>query len=307
MVVPVDLGAHALDAEGAEVLGELAEERARDAPALEARVHEECVDHRDGLGNTELAVLERGEQGADDDAVGLDGERDTEVGVAQRPGDLALEELLAGAAHDRAVDADDSVQVGLAQVANDEIWRHGATSRAAGRGVIGRPTYGGVIRRRADRTAASRTTRQDRDMERGVLPSCPRCRPVNWLVRSAMRDMMPSTGDLPGILDTDVDGFLARLRRETTGMVWTGLVLGALLFVVSPVVTIYVPLPTLLLPASLRDKHADRITTTRFYLLRQSVFLLKMYACMCWGQDEAVRRRFHLPAYPVDTGGYRTS
>ena len=122
-----------------------------------------------------------------------------------------------------------------------------------------------------------------------------------------MCDMMPAVGDLPGIADAGIDVFLAQLRRESPLLVWVGLVLGALIFVLSPVLTVYVPLPSMLLPRGLRDTHADRICTTRFYLLRQAIFLLKMYACMCWGQDPAVRRRLHVAPYPVDPGTFRTS
>lgn len=130
---------------------------------------------------------------------------------------------------------------------------------------------------------------------------------MTWLVRAAMCDMMPATGDLPGIADTGIDAFLARLRREATLTVWAGLVLGALVFVLTPILTVWVPLPSFFLPRGLRDTHADRICTTRFYLLRQAIFLLKMYACMCWGQDPAVRRRLHVAPYPVDPGSFRTT
>lgn len=122
-----------------------------------------------------------------------------------------------------------------------------------------------------------------------------------------MCDMLPAGGGLPGVADTGLDAFLVRLRRETTALVWLGLVLGAVLYALTPVLTIYVPLPTFLLSARLRDRHADGIGTTRFYLLRQSVFLLKMYACMCWGQDASVRGRFNLAPYPDDPGSFRAS
>jgi hypothetical protein len=122
-----------------------------------------------------------------------------------------------------------------------------------------------------------------------------------------MRDLMPPTDDLPGLDDARLVPFLGQVYRETTGLVWLGLVLGALVFVLGPVLTVYIPLPTFLLPRGLRDRHADRIFSTRFYLVRQAVFLLKMYACMCWGQDPTVRGRFNLAAYPADPGTFRTS
>lgn len=128
-----------------------------------------------------------------------------------------------------------------------------------------------------------------------------------WLVRSAMCDLLPRHAGLPGLADTDIDGFLRRTRAEATFAVWAGLVLGAVVFVCSPVLTVFTPLPSMWLPKRLRDRHADRVTSTSLYLFRQAVFLLKMYACMCWGQDPAVRRLLHTAPYPADPGGFRTT
>jgi len=128
-----------------------------------------------------------------------------------------------------------------------------------------------------------------------------------WLIRTAMLDMMPAHQNLPGLAATHLEDFLQKLYRETTFLVWLGLVLGAVLYTLSPLLTVYLPLPSFLLPATLRDRHADRICGTRFYLLRQSVFLLKMYACMCWGQDPQVRQLFSIAPYPEDPGSFRGS
>lgn len=130
---------------------------------------------------------------------------------------------------------------------------------------------------------------------------------MTWLIRSAMVDMMPPYGDFPGIAHTGIDAFLAQVRRETTFMVWLGLCLGAVIYTITPIITVYWPLPSLLLPARLRDLHAERICSTRFYLLRQAVFLLKMYACMCWGQDAKVRRKLNIAPYPEDPGTFRST
>jgi len=130
---------------------------------------------------------------------------------------------------------------------------------------------------------------------------------VRFLLKTAMRDMMPAAAGLPGIADTDLDGFLDRLFREATGLLLLGLALGAVLWVSLPILTVYVPLPSFWLPRKLRQRHTERLTSTRIYAVRQSVFLLKMYACMCWGQDPAVRARFALAPYPVDPGTFRTT
>lgn len=120
-----------------------------------------------------------------------------------------------------------------------------------------------------------------------------------------MRALYPRTEALPGIEDCDLSGFLARYRRESSTLMWLGLSLGTLVFVWSPVVTVYVPLPSFLLPKALLDRHAFRAAYSRFYLLRQALLLVKLAAGMCWGQDPEVRRRFALAPYPEDPGTWR--
>lgn len=122
-----------------------------------------------------------------------------------------------------------------------------------------------------------------------------------------MVDLMPPVAGWPGVADTGVDTFLAQVRAETTAMIWWTLVGGALIYTLCPVLTVYVPLPTFLLPARLRERHAERAFSLDLYLPRQAMFLLKMYACMCWGQHESVRTRLGLAAYPPDPGTFRTS
>ncbi|MSP55049.1 MAG: hypothetical protein EXR69_05510 [Myxococcales bacterium] len=127
------------------------------------------------------------------------------------------------------------------------------------------------------------------------------------LIRSAMCDLLPAAGGLPGVHDTGITAFLTQLRRETTSLTWVGLCLGAVLYALTPVLTIGVPLPSFMLSPERRDRHANGITNTQIYLLRQAVVLLKMYACMCWGQDANVRRHFQIAPYPADPGTFRAS
>src|SRR5258708_38913551 len=47
---------------------------------------------------------------------------------------------------------------------------------------------------------------------------------VIWLIKFAMRTLMPRTDALPGIGDTDVDGFLRRMHADADSLYWTGLV-----------------------------------------------------------------------------------
>ena len=130
---------------------------------------------------------------------------------------------------------------------------------------------------------------------------------LEWLIRSAMRDMYPRTADFPGLADCGDTEFIVRFRREASYLLWIGVVAGMVLYVASPIFTVLVPLPSFLLPARLRDRHALRITSTRWYFPRQAVFLLKMVAGLCWGAHESVRAKVGLPPYPADPDGYRVA
>ena len=128
-----------------------------------------------------------------------------------------------------------------------------------------------------------------------------------WLLRSAIVMTYPRVPNLPGIEDCGLDVHLAAFKRESPPLIWFGTVAGAILFHLTPLMTVYLPLPAFLLPAKLKDRHASRIMTTRFYLLRQAVFLVKLCAGLCWGADPEVRRRLALPVLPKDPGTWRTT
>jgi hypothetical protein len=130
---------------------------------------------------------------------------------------------------------------------------------------------------------------------------------VLWLIKFAMCTLMPKSDALPGIRDTHVDQFLRRMRREAEGLYWLGLVVGAVVFMITPIVTVYLPLPACFLPKKLLARHAERVVAHRIYTVRQAVFLVRLSAGMCWGADEHVRAAFALGAYPEDAGTFRTS
>jgi hypothetical protein len=127
------------------------------------------------------------------------------------------------------------------------------------------------------------------------------------LIKHAMRAMMPRTAALPGIDDTDIDGFLRRLRAESDALYWLGLVAGAWVFALCPLLTIYVPLPSFLLPAKLLDRHANAIQSHPLYVLRMTALLVRLSAGMCWGSDQRVRACFALAPAPADPGTFRSS
>ncbi|MGO8997981.1 MAG: hypothetical protein ACLQVI_32065 [Polyangiaceae bacterium] len=127
------------------------------------------------------------------------------------------------------------------------------------------------------------------------------------LIKFVMCAMMPRTESLPGIADTDVDGFLRRLRKDAIPLYWVGLVLGAVVFVLTPPFTIGVPLPAFALSKKLLDRHTERILAHPIYVIRQAVFLVRVSGGLCWGADERVRAHFALAPYPPDPGTFRQS
>ena len=130
---------------------------------------------------------------------------------------------------------------------------------------------------------------------------------MSWLLRVTMRDMLPPANGLPGIEETGLDAYIEQLRREVEWSTQLALFGGALAVFLTPLLTVYLPVPSVFLSASLRDRHIDRICGTRLYFVRQAIFLLKMYACFCWGQHPKVREHFALSAYPPDPMTFRTT
>ena len=130
---------------------------------------------------------------------------------------------------------------------------------------------------------------------------------MEWLIRFSMCAFYPRTAELPGLEDTGIVEFLSRFRRETNFLMWLGIMAGAVLFAVSPLFTIGVPLPAFWLPRSALERHARNISTSSIYLVRQPMFLLKMVAGLCWGAHPDVRKLFHLEPYEADPGTWRTA
>jgi hypothetical protein len=130
---------------------------------------------------------------------------------------------------------------------------------------------------------------------------------INWLARSAMVTFYPRSEQFPGIDERPLDAYLARFKRESAPLMWAGFVLGTLFFHLTPLFTVFIPLPAFALPASTRERHAQRLSSHRIYYVRQPVFLLKMIAGLLWGSDPAVRARLGLAPYPADPGTWRRS
>lgn len=121
----------------------------------------------------------------------------------------------------------------------------------------------------------------------------------------SMCAMLPGGAGLPGVAECGIEAHVTRLRRESTWMFWVGTVLGALVFVLTPVLTVRIPLPAFWLSAETLDRHADLVARIPIYALRQAIFLLKTGAGLCWGAHPAVRAVFAMAPYEADPGTWR--
>ncbi len=128
---------------------------------------------------------------------------------------------------------------------------------------------------------------------------------ILWLARSAIGAFYPRTASLPGICDMPVEAYLEQYRRESASILWAGFVLGTLLFHLTPVLTVYLPLPAFALSERLLERHTERLAAHPLYYLRQAVFVVKMVGGLLWGSHPTVRERFGLLPYPDDPGTRR--
>lgn len=128
---------------------------------------------------------------------------------------------------------------------------------------------------------------------------------MNLLLKHAMCALYPRSEHFPGIADTNLDEFLTNFRRDAAPLFLLGMYAGLALFVMTPLLTVYVPLPSFLLPKSLLDRHADRVAAYPIYSLRSLVTVLKLVAGLCWGVHPEVRVRLGLPPLPPDPQQWR--
>ena len=129
---------------------------------------------------------------------------------------------------------------------------------------------------------------------------------LTYFVCSAVIALYPRS-EFPGIEDCDVGPSLETFRREAPATVWLGVVVGALVSHLTPLFTVFIPLPASWLQPGVRDRHASRIASTNLYLVRQAIFVLKLLAGMCWGGHPSVRAKLSMPPLPTDRarGGRR--
>ena len=129
---------------------------------------------------------------------------------------------------------------------------------------------------------------------------------MGWLTLKALDAVIPGNEKVPGIAaSTRGSIVVAELRRDAPFEMRMVLNLAVLIWLVSPLFTVFVPLPAVWLPARLRHAHTDRLTSTSFYLVRQISLVLKQVAGMAWGQDPEVRAAYGMKPYPEDPGTWR--
>ena len=120
-----------------------------------------------------------------------------------------------------------------------------------------------------------------------------------------MQHILPSVDGLKGLDQMDVKSFLKDFHREAPLPMRLTVLLGAWAFILSPIITLKIPLPSFLLSKRLQDEHCYRMALTKVYLLRQLMFAVKAVAGFCWGKCPEVRAQLNLEPYGKDTGGFR--
>ena len=129
---------------------------------------------------------------------------------------------------------------------------------------------------------------------------------MNWLTLRALDAVFPGNERCPGLAASKTGPkVLTQIRREAPFEMRLILGLAVWVWLLTPIATLGVPLPAVWLPRAWRDRHTERITTTRFYLVRQVALVLKQIGAMVWGQDPDVRRAQGLAPYAGDPGTWK--
>jgi len=121
----------------------------------------------------------------------------------------------------------------------------------------------------------------------------------------ALAATFPSSTRLPGLDRVDPLPFVQRLRREAPASIRWAFYVSALVFALTPVLTLGIPWPAFWLSAERQDRHAQALSGHRLYLLRQVMVMVKTIGGLCWGADPSVRAAFAMSAYAADPGTFR--
>ena len=129
---------------------------------------------------------------------------------------------------------------------------------------------------------------------------------MGWLTIQALDAVIPGNDKVPGLAASKRGPLVvAELRREAPFEMRLVLNLAVWVWLLSPIFTVWIPLPAVFLPKRLKYLHTDRITSTSFYLVRQVSLVLKQVAGIAWGQDPEVRAAYHMAPYPKDPGSWK--
>lgn len=116
----------------------------------------------------------------------------------------------------------------------------------------------------------------------------------------------PTTGKLPGLDILDPAPFLRTFTREAPLLIRGMLYLSLLVVLLTPLLTVGIPLPAVWLSPSRLEKHLHRLAHHRIYLLRQTMLMVKTVGGLAWGAHPQVRGALGIPAYAPDPGTWQT-
>ncbi len=119
--------------------------------------------------------------------------------------------------------------------------------------------------------------------------------------------IFPTTAGLPGLDAIDARPLIRQLTAEAPFTIRATLWVSVLLFQVTPLLTLGIPLPARWLSDARVDEHAQRLSVSNVYLLRQIMLMLKTIGGLCWGAAPEVRQKLSMPMYEADSGRWRQS
>ena len=99
---------------------------------------------------------------------------------------------------------------------------------------------------------------------------------MSWFTRFAIQAIYPSTEALPGVSETELRPFLKDLKANAPPLMRIGLMAATFVFMITPILTVYLPVPAFFLRGKLLERHASKLLSHRSYVLRQIVYLLKI-------------------------------
>ncbi len=100
--------------------------------------------------------------------------------------------------------------------------------------------------------------------------------------------------------ETELGPFLKDLTSHAPFLMRIGIAAATFVFMVTPLITVYLPLPAFMLRGRLLERHTEALIAHRSYLIRQVVFLLKMVGGLCWGEHERARAKLGRPPLEAD-------